>query len=309
MADETKPDTPAPKIVPQTGEATAAASTVRSPVAGQTASAPPTGANPAATPHQTTTPAARPAAAPGPAAPAAGAGAAATTAAAAATAGAHARPAAATAARPAAAPVPDLAGRTTSVASTGGAAAARTAPAPATAKAATRDPDDTSPLLTRRAWLGLAWGAFSAASAAALAATGRFMFPNVLNEPPQQFKAGFPTEYGVGVDERWKEKFGVWLVRTTDDIDNHVPGFYSLSVTCTHLGCTPNYLSAENKFKCPCHGSGFRLTGVNFEGPAPRPLERVRIVLAEDGQILVDKSRHFQRELGQWTDPEAFLKG
>jgi cytochrome b6-f complex iron-sulfur subunit len=81
-----------------------------------------------------------------------------------------------------------------------------------------------------------------------------------------------------------------------------------LSVTCTHLGCTPNYLSAENKFKCPCHGSGFRITGVNFEGPAPRPLERTRIVLAEDGQILVDKSRHFQRELGQWTDPEAFLK-
>jgi cytochrome b6-f complex iron-sulfur subunit len=308
MADETKPDTPAPKIVPQTGEATAAASTVRSPVAGATASAPPTGANPAATPHQTTTPAARPAAAPGPAAPAAGTGAAATTAAAAATAGAHARPAAAAAPRPAAAPLPDLAGKTTSVASTGGAAAARTAPAPATAKAATRDPDDSSPLLTRRAWLGLAWGAFSAASAAALAATGRFMFPNVLNEPPQQFKAGFPTEYGIGVDERWKEKYGVWLVRTTDDIDNHAPGFYSLSVTCTHLGCTPNYRSADNKFKCPCHGSGFRLTGVNFEGPAPRPLERVRIVLAEDGQILVDKSRHFQRELGQWTDPEAFLK-
>ena len=308
MADETKPDTPAPKIVPQTGEATAAASTVRSPVAGATASAPPTGANPAATPHQTTTPAARPAAAPGPAAPAAGAGAAATTAAAAATAGAHARPAAAAAPRPAAAPLPDLAGKTTSVASTGGAAAARTAPAPATAKAATRDPNDSSPLLTRRAWLGLAWGAFSAASAAALAATGRFMFPNVLNEPPQQFKAGFPTEYGVGVDERWKEKYGVWLVRTTDDIDNHVPGFYSLSVTCTHLGCTPNYLSAENKFKCPCHGSGFRLTGVNFEGPAPRPLERVRIVLAEDGQILVDKSVKFQQEKGEWTKDESFLK-
>ena len=51
-----------------------------------------------------------------------------------------------------------------------------------------------------------------------------------------------------------------------------------------------------------------RPTGINFEGPAPRPLERARIVLAEDGQILVDKARKFQRELGQWTDPEAFLK-
>jgi cytochrome b6-f complex iron-sulfur subunit len=256
-------------------------------------SAPPTGANPAATPHVQPKPAAD---------------AVATARAAAAT---GAAPAGAPAARPAVPPkpapvIPDLAGRTTTAASAG--AQAAKVPAAAAAKAATRDPDDTSPLLTRRAWLGLAWGAFSAASAAALAATGRFMFPNVLNEPPQQFKAGFPNEYGVGVDERWKEKFGVWLVRTTEDIDQHAAGFYALSVTCTHLGCTPNYLSAENKFKCPCHGSGFRITGVNFEGPAPRPLERVRVVLADDGQILVDKSRHFQRELGQWTDPEAFLK-
>ena len=255
-------------------------------------SAPATGANPAATPHSV--------AKPDPGEPAAAAAAAATGATPAA--GTHAaRPAAP---RPAPAAIPDLQGKTTSAAAAG----AKT-PAPAAAAAATRDPDDTSPLLTRRAWMGLAWGAFSAASAAALAATGRFMFPNVLNEPPQQFKAGFPNEYGMGVDERWKEKFGIWIVRVADeDVDPHGSGFYALITVCTHLGCTPNYLSAENKFKCPCHGSGYRLTGVNFEGPAPRPLERARIVLADDGQILVDKSRHFQYELGQWTDPEAFLK-
>jgi cytochrome b6-f complex iron-sulfur subunit len=213
--------------------------------------------------------------------------------------------------RPPAAPIPDLAGKTTTAASAGGAAAAKavtTSASKPAAAAATRDPDDLSPLLTRRAWLVLAWGAFSAASAAALAATGRFMFPNVLNEPPQQFKAGFATDYGMGVDERWKEKFGVWIVRTNEDIVQKASGFYALLVTCTHLGCTPNYLSAEGKFKCPCHGSGFRTTGINFEGPAPRPLERARIVLADDGQILVDKSRKFQFELQQWADPEAFLK-
>ena len=209
--------------------------------------------------------------------------------------------------KPPAAPIPDLTGKTTTAASAGGAAAK--AAAPAAAKAATRAADDESPLLNRRQWMGLAWGAFSAASAAALAATGRFMFPNVLNEPPQQFKAGLPSEYGFGVDERWKDKFGVWLVRTTEDVAQNAAGFYALISTCTHLGCTPNYLSAESKFKCPCHGSGFRLTGINFEGPAPRPLERARVVLADDGQILVDKSRHFQFELGQWVDPESFLKG
>jgi cytochrome b6-f complex iron-sulfur subunit len=210
-------------------------------------------------------------------------------------------------AKPAPAPIPDLAGKTTSAASAGGSAAQAATPAKAAA-AAGRDPDDSSPLFTRRAWIGLSWGAFAAASAAALAATGRFMFPNVLNEPPQQFKAGFPNEYGMGVDERWKEKFGVWLVRTPEDMEQHASGFYALITVCTHLGCTPNYLSAENKFKCPCHGSGYRVTGINFEGPAPRPLERARVVFADDGQILVDKSRHFQYELGQWKDPEAFLK-
>jgi len=157
-------------------------------------------------------------------------------------------------------------------------------------------------------WIGVAWGAFTAASAVALAATGRMMFANVLNEPAQQFKAGFPAEYGVGVDERWKDKDGVWVVRTNDDLVQHVGGFYALIAVCTHLGCTPNYLAAEEKFKCPCHGSGFRLTGINFEGPAPRPLERARIALSEDGQILIDKSRTFQFELGQWADRDAFLK-
>ncbi len=211
-------------------------------------------------------------------------------------------------------------------AAAGRAAAPRPAPAPPTtaiagktttsaaevgkpaAAAAKRAPDDTSPLMGRRGWIGLAWGAFTAASAAALAATGRFMFPNVLNEPPQQFKAGFPDEYVSGVDERWKDKFGIWLVRTNDDVVHHAGGFYALISTCTHLGCTPNWLAAEGKFKCPCHGSGFRPTGINFEGPAPRPLERARVVLADDGQILVDKARKFQYEMGQWTDPESFLK-
>ena len=189
-----------------------------------------------------------------------------------------------------------LAGRTTT-------AAAR----PKRKPKATLDPD-TSPLMGRRGWMGLAWGAFTAASAGCLAATGRFMFPNVLNEPPLQFTVGFPEDYGQGVDERFKNKFGVWVVRTDNDYTHEAAGFYALISVCTHLGCTPNWLSAENKFKCPCHGSGFRPTGINFEGPAPRPLERARIVRAEDGQILVDKSRKFQEQLGQWTDPAAFLE-
>src|SRR5690349_7606244 len=146
------------------------------------------------------------------------------------------KPAAPVAPKPAP-PAVDLAGKTTTAAATA-------------AKISSRDPDDSSPLVTRRIWLGMAWGAFSAASAAALAATGRFMFPNVLNEPPQQFKVGVPADFGMGVDERFKESNGVWIVRTADDIVHHAGGFYVLNTTCTHLGCTPNFLAAESKFKC-----------------------------------------------------------
>ena len=63
----------------------------------------------------------------------------------------------------------------------------------------------------------------------------------------------------------------------------------------------------RRKFKCPCHGSGYYITGVNFEGPAPRPLERMAIRVAEDGALEVDKSRKFQEEMGQWNDPASFV--
>ncbi|MFQ5877695.1 MAG: ubiquinol-cytochrome c reductase iron-sulfur subunit [Acidobacteriota bacterium] len=149
--------------------------------------------------------------------------------------------------------------------------------------------------------LGVAWTSFAAACAAGAVATTRFMFPNVLFEPPQTFKAGFPSEFLPGkVDNRFKESFGVFLVREGQLI-------YAIKAVCTHLGCTPNWLEAENKFKCPCHGSGFYRSGINYEGPAPRPLERYRIALTDDGQILVDKTKSFAYEKGEWDRPESFL--
>jgi cytochrome b6-f complex iron-sulfur subunit len=211
-------------------------------------------------------------------------------------------PAAAAAKAPAAVntpgPVSPAAGGPNPGAQAAAATAARPAPAPATATA----PASSSRRSFMKWSVPVGWVAFSAACTSSLVATARFLFPNVLFEPPQSFKAGFPSEYNVGeVDTRWKDAFGVWIVREPDN-------FYALIAVCTHLGCSPNWLSTENKFKCPCHGSGFYKTGVNFEGPAPRPLERARIVLADDGQILVDKSVKFQQEKGEWDKPESFLK-
>ncbi len=129
----------------------------------------------------------------------------------------------------------------------------------------------------------------------------RFMFPKVLFEPSNTFKAGYPWEYSVGaVDARWIRDQRCWIIREPT-------GIYALSATCTHLGCTPVWLSTEDKFKCPCHGSGFHRDGVNYEGPAPRALERFKIYLADDGQIVVDKGKKFILEKGGWNSPESFL--
>ena len=47
---------------------------------------------------------------------------------------------------------------------------------------------------------------------------------------------------------------------------------------------------------------------MHFEGPAPRPLERFMIYLAEDGQIVVDKTKSYKYEKGEWERAESFLK-
>ena len=151
-------------------------------------------------------------------------------------------------------------------------------------------------------WLSIGWLAFAAATGGFITAMIRFLFPNVLFEPPQSFKIGFPDEFSRGVvDTRFKKKHAVWIVRDDKSI-------YALSTVCTHLGCTPNWLEAEQKYKCPCHGSGFRKSGINFEGPAPRPLERFAISLAPDGKILVDKTKTFKWEKGEWENEESSLK-
>jgi len=150
-------------------------------------------------------------------------------------------------------------------------------------------------------WLTIGWSAFIAVVAGYGALVMRYMFPNVLFEPKQSFLAGFPDEYEVGmVSERFKAQHGVWIVRDSEKI-------FALSTVCTHLGCTPNWLENDNKFKCPCHGSGFYKNGINFEGPAPRPLERFKIALTDDGEITVDKTSKFQQEKGEWDDPESYL--
>lgn len=127
-------------------------------------------------------------------------------------------------------------------------------------------------------------------------ASVKFFFPRVLFEPKTRFTIGFPGDFAMGVDTRFQAANRIWVVRDAQ-------GVFVLFAKCTHLGCTPDWKETDSKFKCPCHGSGFDMEGVNFEGPAPRPLDRTLVELDATGQIVVDKAVLFPYE--QWGDPRA----
>lgn len=157
------------------------------------------------------------------------------------------------------------------------------------------EPERSKSEIRRRSvvWLGL--GAFTAVLGACSA---YFFFPRALFEPKTTFKIGYPSDYAFGVDSRWQSTYRIWVVRDAERI-------FVIYAVCTHLGCTPDWVSSANKFKCPCHGSGYDSAGVNFEGPAPRPMDRTQVRIAPDGQIEVNVLKLFQYM--DFENPDSFL--
>jgi len=175
---------------------------------------------------------------------------------------------------------------------------AKATPPVATARAASKDvPKINKP---RRRFIWASIGAFLAANFLMFL---RFFFPRTLFEPTTVFKIGYPSDFQLGVDERFKQQARIWVVREADRI-------FVIFARCTHLGCTPDWKQSEDKFKCPCHGSGYTPEGINFEGPAPRPMDRAHVELDAQGQIIVDTSKLYSWPKGgtdQFDDPGAFI--
>jgi cytochrome b6-f complex iron-sulfur subunit len=149
----------------------------------------------------------------------------------------------------------------------------------------------------------VAWGALAFVGATFGAMFQDFFGPKVLKEPKKLYRVGKLEEFAnPGVYEQYKPN-NIWVV----NLQPAEVRLVALSTICTHLGCIPNWLSGDQKFKCPCHGSGYYITGVNFEGPTPRPLERYAVYKDADGYVWVDQTKIYRSELGQWDDPESFV--
>jgi cytochrome b6-f complex iron-sulfur subunit len=129
----------------------------------------------------------------------------------------------------------------------------------------------------------------------------RFFLPRSIFEPSSVFRIGSPNDYALGVDTKWQQQYRIWVTRTSDRL-------FVIYARCTHLGCTPDWKASENKFKCPCHGSGYDSEGINFEGPAPRPMDRAKVELDAEGQIVVDVSKLYEQPKGGFEDKESYIQ-
>jgi cytochrome b6-f complex iron-sulfur subunit len=178
---------------------------------------------------------------------------------------------------------------------------------PATAKAAPKPagaivestPDPPVNKMRRR----IVWSMVVASLTAYFFMFLRFFLPRSILEPSSKFSVGFPSDYALGVDTKWQQQYRIWVDKTSDRV-------FVIYARCTHLGCTPDWRASENKFKCPCHGSGYDSEAINFEGPAPRPMDRAHVELDAEGQIVVDIAKLYKWPKGEhneFEDPGAYI--
>ncbi|MCK6460285.1 MAG: ubiquinol-cytochrome c reductase iron-sulfur subunit [Planctomycetes bacterium] len=154
-----------------------------------------------------------------------------------------------------------------------------------------RPPDPLSssgePIARRALIARLGVGLAGAAMAMPMLMSGRSLVPNALYEAPRKVKVGPPEHFADGPTFLKEERVFVFREGKV---------FHCLSAVCTHLGCTVQLMRKERtqeiEFHCPCHGSRYRGDGTNYAGPAPRPLDYLRLELApDDAQLVVDLAK------------------
>ena len=153
-----------------------------------------------------------------------------------------------------------------------------------------RKPHDEPPDMVRRGMFAVGCVGMAAASSGFVAATLRYLVPNVLYEPSRRFDIGAPSEFPQGSV--------TFLPDRRLFVFNESDGFYAISSVCTHLGC--NVKRAGPGFECPCHGSQYDASGSVVRGPAPKPLPWFALSLSPRAELVVD--------LDQQVTPEFRLR-
>ena len=163
-------------------------------------------------------------------------------------------------------------------------------------------------ILTRRRFMRAAFLGTMAFST--IGATGTyllFFWPKKVGTFGSSIKVGDVVQFPPGSVTRVAEgRF--YLVHTLPEDGG---GFLALYWKCVHLGCTVPWRDAEDGayggksykgiFHCPCHGSEYIITGQNFAGPAPRPLDIMEVTVA-GGSVSVNTGKITKRDQARPTD-------
>ncbi len=85
----------------------------------------------------------------------------------------------------------------------------------------------------------------------------------------------------------------------------------AISTACMHLGCPVHYVTAAQRFICPCHGGVYDFVGKVAGGPPVRPLDRFYTRVEDDGTVLVGRRFSVNSELERFSprDPGEPLDG
>ena len=102
---------------------------------------------------------------------------------------------------------------------------------------------------------------------------------------PAKLTAEHPVqlEHVLTVRDGYMETKAIKSVWAVKEADGRIVVF---SPICPHLGCGYRWDGNERRFKCPCHGSVYSVTGQVLAGPAPRPLDPLPNKI-ENGRLLV----------------------
>ena len=85
----------------------------------------------------------------------------------------------------------------------------------------------------------------------------------------------------------------------------------AVSSACMHLGCPVHYVTAAQRFICPCHGGVYDFVGKVAGGPPVRPLDRFYTLVRPDGTVLLGPRFSVNSELDRFSprDPGEPLDG
>lgn len=139
---------------------------------------------------------------------------------------------------------------------------------------------ETTKPLSRRGFLGLAWGgSLALIFAQATIAILKYIQPVSTGGFGGLVFAGKLETYAVNSVNRILA--GRFYISRTEE------GIIALWQKCPHLGCAVPWNEDEENFHCPCHGSTFNQVGEVLGGPAPRAMDYFPIEIKPDG-IWVD---------------------